>query len=136
MFENNQTINQSIDQSINQSNMSSLSVIANTCMACTIAYNISDVDVNSIGFNDTNKYNIQYDEYPTKQIYIDFIYYENKKNKNDKKVDLYLGDYKKSSQKDKYKNKNIKNKSNIVFRKKHNIKQPGRTNCNQRLCLK
>ena len=85
LFENNQTINQSIDQSINQSNMSSLSVIANTCMACTIAYNISDVDVNSIGFNDTNKYNIQYDEYPTKQIYIDFIYYENKKIKMIKK---------------------------------------------------
>ena len=120
-----------IKQSINQSNMSYLSVIANTCMSCTIAFNISD-----IGFNDTNEFNFNYDEYPTKQIYIDFIYYENKNNKNDKKVDLYLGDYKKSSQKDKYRNNNIKNKSNIVFRKKHNIKQPGRTNCNQRWCLK
>lgn len=111
--------------------MSSLSVIANTCMACTIAFNISD-----IGFNDTNEYNFNYEEYPTKQIYIDFIYYENKNNQNDKKVDLYLSDYKKSPKKEKYRNKNIKNKSNIVFRKKHNIKQPGRTNCNQRWCLK
>ena len=128
MFKNIKT---NINQSTIQSNMSSLSLIANTCMACTIAFNIND-----IGFNDTNEFNFNYEEYPTKQIYIDFIYYENKNNQNDKKVDLYLSDYKKSPKKEKYRNKNIKNKSNIVFRKKHNIKQPGRTNCNQRLCLK
>ena len=109
--------------------MSITTIIANTgstCMACTTPFNIT-TEYEPESSNKDQKYgdifiNLNYVVYVENNIKLELSSDKNK--------------YNKKSRGSKILSKKYKFNKNKEYRKKHNIFQPGRTNCNQRLCLK
>ena len=109
--------------------MSITTIIANTastCMACTIPFNITTEPE-----PESSNKEKQYGDIFINLNYIVYI-------ENNIKLDLSLNKnkYNKKSRGSKIVSKKYKFNKNKEYRKKHNIFQPGRTNCNQRWCLK
>ena len=109
--------------------MSITTIIANTastCMACTIPFNITTES---------------YSEYLNKEQqyrdpFINLEYIIDINNKIILELSSTKNKYDKKSRGSKILSKKYKFNKNKEYRKKHNIFQPGRTNCNQRWCLK
>lgn len=114
--------------------MSITKIIANTastCMACTIPFNITDKYLDS---EPKSEYFNKEKQYGDVFINLNYVVYI----ENNIKLELSSNKrkYDKKHRKSKTLSKNYKSNKNKEYRKKHNIFQPGRTNCNQRWCLK
>ena len=104
-------------------------ILTTSCMACTIPFNITDkeLDLESESFNKEQK---NYDSFINVKYIIDINHRIRLELSSDKNK------YDKRSRGSKIVSKKYKFNKNKEYRKKHNIFQPGRTNCNQRWCLK
>jgi len=99
---------------------------ASTCMACTIPFNIT-TDSKYESFNKEQQYrdpfiNLEYIIDINHKIRLELSSDKNKYDKKSRGSNIVSNKYKFNKNKE--------------YRKKHNIFQPGRTNCNQRWCLK
>ena len=109
--------------------MSITTIIANTastCMACTIPFNITTDSESDTFMN----------EKPYHNPFIDIKYIVYIENNIKLELPSNKRKYNKKSRGSKIVSKKYKFNKNKEYRKKHNIFQPGRTNCNQRWCLK